>query len=63
MTIRNVLINGKEHCAKLGNVSDLEPPVTLLDMGGWSNLRFVCSGAIADVKIVTDPGNATCSFK
>ena len=63
ITIRDVLINGKKHCAKLGNVSDLEPPVTLLELGGWSNFRFVCSGTVAEVRIVTNRGNSTYSFK
>lgn len=63
ITIQNVLINGKEHCVRLGTTSNLEPPVTLLDMGGWANLRFVCSGAIVEAKVGTDHGNATYSWK
>lgn len=61
--IRNVLINDKEHCAKVGDVSKFEPPLTLLDMGGWSSFRFVCSGAIVEAKVETDHGNATYSWR
>lgn len=60
ITIQNVLINDKEHCAKLG---PFEPPVTLIDMGGWSSLRFACSGRIAVVRVETDRGNATYSWR
>jgi len=56
IVIWNVLINDKEHCAKLGA---FEPPVTLFHMGGWSSLRFVCPGHIAGVSVKTDHGNAT----
>jgi hypothetical protein len=55
IVIWNVLINDKEHCAKLGA---FEPPVTLFYMGGWSSLRFICPGHIAGVKVTTDHGNA-----
>jgi hypothetical protein len=63
ITILNVLLNEKEHCAKLGTVSNFEPPVTLDDMGGWSSLRFVCSGEIVEAKVETDRGNATYSWR
>jgi hypothetical protein len=63
IAIHNVLVNEKEHCAKLGNFSNYEPPVTLFDVGGWSSFRFVCSGAIAEVRVVTDHGNATYSWR
>jgi len=62
ITIRNVLINDKEHCAKLGS-TNLEPPVTLFEMGGWSSLRFVCAGVMVEAKIETDRGNATYSWR
>ena len=63
ITIRNVLINDMEHCAKLGDVSKFEPPLTLLDMGGWATLRVVCPGAIAKVTVETNHGSATYSWK
>jgi hypothetical protein len=63
ITIRNVLINDMEHCAKLGDVSTLEPVLTLLDMGGWAALRVVCPGAIAKVTIETNHGSATYAGK
>jgi hypothetical protein len=63
ITIRNVLINDMAHCAKLGDVSKFEPPLTLLDMGGWAALRVVCPGAIAKVTVETNHGSTTYSWK
>jgi len=63
ITIRNVLINDMEHCAKLGDVSKFEPPLTLLDMGGWATLRVVCPGAVAKVTVETNHGSTTYSWK
>ena len=63
ITVRNVLINGRKHCAQLGNAGTFEPPLTLLDMGGWATLRFVCPGTIVRVTVETSRGNATYSWK
>jgi len=63
LTIRNVLVNDMKHCAQLGEVSKFEPPLTLLDMGGWATLRIVCPGAIAKVTVETNHGSAIYSWK
>jgi hypothetical protein len=63
ITIRNILINDMEHCAKLGEVSKFEPPLTLRDMGGWATLRVVCPGAVAKVTVETNHGITTYSWK
>lgn len=63
ITIRNVLINDMEHCARLGDATKFEPPLTLLDMGGWATLRVVCPGAIAKVTVETNHGSTTYSWK
>jgi hypothetical protein len=63
ITVRNVLINDMEHCAKLGDVSKFELPLTLPDLGGWATLRDVCPGAIAKVTVETSHGSTTYSWK
>jgi hypothetical protein len=63
ITVRNVAINDMEHCAKLGDVSKFELPLTLPELGGWATLRVVCPGAIAKVTVETSRESTTYSWK